>query len=62
MDFKAEFQEANLMYTFCQTPVLGLGQGVDFTFASDNNNNNNDKDKKQEKNPPKVLERNGTRG
>ena len=40
MDFKAEFQEANLMYTFCQTPVLGLGQGVDFTFASDNNNNN----------------------
>ena len=41
MDFKAEFQEANLMYTFCQTPVLGLGQGVDFTFASDNNNNNN---------------------
>ena len=24
---------------FCQTPVLGLGLGVDFTFAWDNNNN-----------------------
>ena len=32
--------------TFCQTPVLGLGLGVDFTFAWDNKNNtnvNNDK-------------------
>ena len=26
---------------FCQTPVLGLRLGVDFTFALDNNNNNN---------------------
>ena len=25
----------------CQTPVLGLGLGVDFTFAWDNNKNNN---------------------
>ena len=25
--------------TFCQTPVLGLGLGVDFTFAWDNHNN-----------------------
>ena len=25
---------------FCQTPVLGLGLGVDFTFAWDNHNNN----------------------
>ena len=33
---------------FCQTPVLKLGLGVDFTFAwdnnkTDNNNNNNNK-------------------
>ena len=27
--------------TFCQTPVLGLGLGVDFTFAWDNHNNHN---------------------
>ena len=26
---------------FCQTPVLGLGLGVDFTFAWDNHNNHN---------------------
>ena len=25
----------------CQTPVLGLGQGADFTFAWDNHNNHN---------------------
>ena len=25
---------------FCQTSVLGLGLGVDFTFAWDNNRNN----------------------
>ena len=28
---------------YCQTPVLGLGLGVDFTFAWDNHNNHNDK-------------------
>ena len=28
---------------YCQTPVLCLGLGVDFTFAWDNNNKNNDK-------------------
>ena len=26
---------------FCQTPVLGLGLGVDFTFAGDNLKNHN---------------------
>ena len=26
--------------TYCQTPVFGLGLGVDFTFAWDNNDNN----------------------
>ena len=36
---------------FCQTPVLGLGLGVDFTFAGDNhknhkNENDNDKNDK----------------
>ena len=29
------FQNQN----FCRTPVLGLGLGVDFTFAWDNKNN-----------------------
>ena len=32
-----------ILDTFCQTPVLGLGLGVDFTFAGDNHNNKNDK-------------------
>ena len=27
-------------FVYCQTPVLGLGLGVDFTFARDNNDNN----------------------
>ena len=27
---------------YCQTPVLGLGLGVDFTFAWDNNKNSKD--------------------
>ena len=27
---------------YCQTPVLGLGLGGDFTFAGDNHNNQND--------------------
>ena len=40
---------------FCQTPVLGLRLGVDFTFAWDNKNTN-----KNNKNPhPKFFERNG---
>ena len=33
---------------FCQTPVLGLGLGVDFTLAWNNkNNDNNDKNNPQ---------------
>ena len=28
--------ESDIMKDFCQTPVLGLGLGVDFTFAWDN--------------------------
>ena len=44
---------------FCQTPVLGLGLGVDFTFAWDNNNKNN---KKKKKNPHlDFLQRNSAR-
>ena len=31
---------------YCQTPVLGLGPGVDFTFAWENNNNDNNNDNK----------------
>ena len=33
--------DANNVYKYCQTPVLGLGLGVDFTFAWDNQNNDN---------------------
>ena len=40
----------------CETTVLGLGLGVDFTFAWDNNH-------KKKKNPHlNFLERNSTRG
>ena len=37
------------MDTFYQTPVLGLGLGVDFAFAWDNDNN--DKNHKNHNNP-----------
>ena len=33
--------DANNVYKYCQTPVLGLGLGVDFTFAWDSHNNHN---------------------
>ena len=33
----------SLVFYFCQTPVLGLGLGVDLTFAGDNHNHKNDK-------------------
>ena len=47
---------------YCQTPVLGLGLGVDFTFAGDNHNNHkNDKNDKND-NSPRLRERNSTRG
>ena len=29
-----------IVQLYCQTPVLGLGLGVDFTFAWDNHNEN----------------------
>ena len=32
----------NMFFVYCQTPVLDLGLGVDFTFAGDNDNNQND--------------------
>ena len=35
-----QFQHVALYY--CQTPVLGLRLGVDFTFAWDNNDKNNE--------------------
>ena len=31
----------SIVFHFCQTPVLGLGLKVDFTFAWDNHNNEN---------------------
>ena len=36
---------------YCQTPVSGLGQGIDFTLALDNNNNNNTNNNSDNKNP-----------
>ena len=39
---------------FCQTPVLGLGLGVDFTFAGDHHNQND--------NNPHINFVKGTRG
>ena len=40
-------EEDHVSQYFCQTPVVGLGLGVDFTFAWDNNdyNGNNDNNK-----------------
>ena len=35
---------------YCQTPVLGLGLGDDFTFAGDNHNDKNHKNGKNDKN------------
>ena len=35
----------NIKMNMCWTPVLGLGLGVDFTFAWDNNNNHNNNHK-----------------
>ena len=31
----------SIVFHFCQTPVLGLELGVDFTFAWDSHNNHN---------------------
>ena len=47
---------------YCQTPVLGLGLGVDFTFTWDNNeNDNNDNDKNgNDKNNPHLNFLKGT--
>ena len=45
---------------FCQTPVLGIGQGVDFTFAWDNNDKNNDNNDNNDKNHPHLNFMRGT--
>ena len=46
---------------FCQTPVLGLGLGVDFTFAWDNDNNDkNHKNDKNDNNNPHLNFLKGT--
>ena len=44
-------------HDFCQTPDLGLGLGIDFTFPNNNKNNN-------KKNNPHLIfhRREGTRG
>ena len=36
--------DTNLFELYCQTPVLGRGLVVDFTFTWDNKNKNNDND------------------
>ena len=36
---------------FCQTPVLGLGLGVDFIFAGDNDKNHKNDNDKNDNNP-----------
>ena len=36
---------------YCQTPVIGLGLGVNFTFAGDNHNHKNHKNHKTDNNP-----------
>ena len=42
----------SILFYFCQTPDLGLGLGVDFTFAWDNDNNHkNHKNHKNHNNP-----------
>ena len=41
----------SLGLNFCQTTVLGLGLGVDFTFARDNHKNHNHKNHKNDNNP-----------
>ena len=35
-------EKLNIFHIYCQTPVLDLGLGVDFTFAGDNHNIEND--------------------
>ena len=56
----------SLKVVFCQTPVLGLGLGVDFNFAwhNNDNNDNNDNNYNNNKNNPHLnfLEMNSTRG
>ena len=49
---------------YCRTSVLGLGEGVDFTFAWDNNNDNNNNDNNDNNKNPHLnfLEMNSTRG
>ena len=57
---------------YCQTPVFGLGLGVEFTFAwdnknNDNNDNNNDNNDNNynndnDKNNPPLNFVKGTRG
>ena len=52
-------EQINIYNKYCQTPDLGLGLGVDFTFP----NNNNKKKKKNKKNPHLIFHRReGTRG
>ena len=46
-----DFSISQGAFKYCQTPVLGLELGVDFTFTWDNNNNNNGKNNNDKNNP-----------
>ena len=37
--------------SYCRTPVIGLGLGIDFTLAWDNNNNNDNNNDNAKNNP-----------
>ena len=39
----SECWDGSARWTYCRSPVLGLGLGVDFTFDRDNNNYKNNK-------------------
>ena len=49
-----------LHFGYCQTTVLGVGLGVDSTFAWDNNNNNDNDNKNNDKNNPHLNFKKGT--
>ena len=54
MHFQLKDKKPSYLFFLSQTSVLGLGLGVDFTFAGDyhkNHNHKNDKNDKNNNNP-----------
>ena len=63
--FVCVFYPTSPIRNICQTPDLGPGLGVDFTFPNNDNKNKNNKkkNKKKNKNPHLIFHRReGTRG